>query len=138
MNITSLILGDIPLGTNTVTYNRVSKQYNNNWAKQDRINNTPALQNTGSQSETMNISGITLPSNSVTEAATLEILRELAESSSPQFLFNLDGLIHGKWVITGINKDQENGDKTTYNIDLQRYQEEDFIEQSKAYIKGLF
>lgn len=138
MNITSLILGDIPLGTNTVTYNRVSKQYNNNWAKQDRINNTPALQNTGSQSETMNISGVTLPSNSVTEAATLEILRELAESSSPQFLFNLDGLIHGKWVITGINKDQENGDKTTYNIDLERYQEQDFIEQSKAYIKGLF
>ncbi|MBY7733501.1 phage tail protein [Francisella philomiragia] len=138
MNITSLILGDIPLGTNTVTYNRVSKQYNNNWAKQDRINNTPALQNTGSQSETMNISGITLPSNSVTEAATLEVLRELAESSSPQFLFNLDGLIHGKWVITGINKDQENGDKTTYNIDLERYQEKDFVEQSKAYIKGLF
>ncbi|WP_044247360.1 phage tail protein [Francisella hispaniensis] len=138
MILNSLILGALPLGTNTVTYNRVSKQYNNNWAKQDRINNTPALQNTGSQDESMTITGVTLPANSATEAATLETLRQLAESATPQFLFNLDGLIHGKWVVTGINRDEENGDRTTYNISLQRYQETDIIDQSKAYIRGLF
>ncbi|AEE26292.1 hypothetical protein FN3523_0989 [Francisella hispaniensis] len=86
----------------------------------------------------MTITGVTLPANSATEAATLETLRQLAESATPQFLFNLDGLIHGKWVVTGINRDEENGDRTTYNISLQRYQETDIIDQSKAYIRGLF
>ena len=60
--IANIILGALPLGINTVTYNKITRSYANNWAKQDRINNSPALQNTGSQSESMSISGVSLPS----------------------------------------------------------------------------
>ena len=137
MNVASLILGSIPLGVNTVTYNKISKSYTNNWAKQDRINNAPAMQSTGSQAESMSISGVTLPSNSITESATLIILRELAESTTPNFLFNIDGAIYGKWIIGGFSQDESNGDSTSYTINLKRYPDSSLLEQSKAYIKGI-
>ena len=133
----NLILGSLPLGVNTVTYDHISKQYTNNWASQDRINNSPSLQNTGSQAETLSISGVSLPSNSAVEAAALITLRTLAENKTPSFLFNAEGLIYGKWVIVDFGQDQSNGDKTTYTINLQRYPEKSLLEQSKAFVKSL-
>lgn len=141
MSVASLILGALPLGVNTVTYNKITKSYANNWAKQDRINNTPALQNTGSQSESMSISGVSLPTtgslSGVTEKAALITLRELSESKTPNFLFDIDGVIYGKWVIDGISQDESNGDETTYSINLQRYQDSSLLEESKAFVKGI-
>lgn len=138
MAIESYILGSLPLTINTTPYNKVNKSYSNNWAKQDRINSGPALQNTGNQSETMSISGVTLPKNSIASSAALVTIRELSETSTPIFLFNLDGAIHGKWVIKGFTQDESNGNETSYTLNLERYQEESIIQESKSYLKDLF
>lgn len=138
MNVMSLILGAIPLGVNTVTYNDVGMSYNTNWAKHDRINNSPSRQNTGPDDETMTISGISLPSSSPSALVALEALKEMAASATPQYLFNADGVMHGKWVITGFDQgDKGGGDQNTYSIKLARYQDSSLLEQSKAYVKGL-
>jgi uncharacterized protein len=137
MAITGLILGAIPLGVNTVTYNNIKKQYNTSWAKQDRINNTPILQNTGNQSESMSISGLTIPSSNATELAALVTLKELSSSATPNFMFDTDGAIYGKWVIDSFSQDESNGDQTTYSMNLQRYPDSSLLEESKAYVKGI-
>ena len=55
----------------------------------------------------------------------------------PNFLFDSDGVIYGKWVIDVISQDESNGDETTYTIDMQRYPDSSLLEESKAFVKGI-
>ena len=131
-----LVLGTLPFSVNTATYNKISKSYSSNWATQERVNNSPALQNTGDQSETMTISGVTFPHDSLGAKAALMALRELAASQESKFLFDLDGFIYGKWAITNIQQENTNNSNTSYSVSLARYPETRAIDQAKAYVKG--
>lgn len=131
-----LVLGALPFSVNTATYNKISKSYSSNWATQDRVNNSPALQNTGDQSETMTISGVTFPHDSFGAKGALMALRELAASQESKFLFDLDGFIYGKWAITNIQQEDTNNSNTSYSVSLARYPESSAIDQAKAYVKG--
>ena len=137
MTVIPLVLGAIPFGVNTATYNKISKNYSSNWAKQERVNNSPALQNTGDQSETMTISGVTFPNDNSGAKAILIALRELAASQSSNFLFDLDGFIYGKWAITNIQQENTNNSNTSYSIALSRYPDSSAIDQAKAYVTGV-
>jgi phage protein U len=125
-----LILGGIPFGVNTTTYNRITKIYSNSWVAQQRINNSPALQNTGEQAESMTISGLSFPNQNIKARATLLALKVLASSQNSQFLFDLDGFIYGKWAITNIQQENNNQDNETYSIQLQRYPESSLLDQA--------
>ncbi|TNF65691.1 MAG: phage tail protein [Gammaproteobacteria bacterium] len=138
MSFIPLVLGAIPFSVNTATYNKITKSYSSKWATQDRVNNSPALQNTGDQAETMTISGVTFPHDNVNTKATLIALRELAASQSSNFLFDLDGFIYGKWAITNISQENTNNSNTTYSINLERYPDASLLDQAKAFVKGVF
>ncbi|WP_116963104.1 phage tail protein [Fastidiosibacter lacustris] len=131
-----LVLGKLPFSVNTATYNKISKSYSSNWATQERVNNSPALQNTGDQSETMTISGVTFPCDNLGAKGALVALRELAASQDSNFLFDLDGFIYGKWAITNIQQENTNNSNTSYSVSLSRYPETTAIDQAKAYVKN--
>jgi uncharacterized protein len=137
MNFVPLVLGVIPFTVSTATHNRITKNYSSRWASQSRVNNTPSLQNTGTQRETINISGVTFPNDNLGAKATLVALRELAATDTSTFMFDLDGLIYGKWSITNIQEESTNGDKTNYNIGLTRYPDSSLLDHASAVVKGV-
>lgn len=137
MTLIPLVLGSIPFSVNTATYNKITKSYSSKWAAQSRINNSPALQNTGNQAETMTISGLTFPHTDPKAKLTLMALRELAASDESHFLFDLDGFIYGKWAIANISQDNTDNSNTTYSISLERYPESSLASEAKAFVKGV-
>ncbi|MCF6766621.1 phage tail protein [Thiotrichales bacterium 19S3-7] len=130
---TNLVLGGMPLNVDTATYNRVSKSLSSNWSKQNRINNTPVLQHSGTQTEQMSISGVTFPDQS-TAQATISTLREMAIADKPQFLLSLDGLVYGKWAIDTISEENPDGEQSSYTINMTRYFNKSLVGYAKDII----
>ncbi|MCF6766189.1 phage tail protein [Thiotrichales bacterium 19S3-7] len=133
---TNLVLGGIPFNVNTSTYNHISKTSASNWSKQNRINNTPALQHSGTRTDTMSISGVKFPDKKTAEV-TIAALKDMAISDKPQFLIGLDGLVYGKWAIDDIQEDEPDGEQSSYTINLSRYYNKSILGYAKDTITSL-
>ncbi|MCF6814750.1 phage tail protein, partial [Corynebacterium sp. MC-16] len=104
--------------------------------KQNRINNTPVLQHSGTRTDTMSISGVKFPDKKTAEV-TIAALKDMAISDKPQFLIGLDGLVYGKWAIDDIQEDEPDGEQSSYTINLSRYYNKSILGYAKDTITSL-
>ncbi|MCF6766801.1 phage tail protein [Thiotrichales bacterium 19S11-10] len=116
----TLAYGEVVFSVNDLTFDQLSMNLKFNWAKQVRLNHYPNLEYAGIESETMTIRGITFV-NYKSAMDAIKQLTEMAKSARPYFLIGLDGLVYGKWVLDGINKEILEGCKLSYNLSLIRY-----------------
>jgi len=128
-------LGTFRFSVNSAAYDQLVRKSGYTWAAQNKIGDMPALQFTGTESETINLKGVIYPEylvqwRGLTGAQAfgqIEAMRQVAAQGQPQLLCSGLGDSLGKWVIESIEETQSNffsngvGRKQEFNISLKKY-----------------
>lgn len=98
-------LGSYQFSLNTAAYQELMRRSGYRWASQDRFGQHPALQYTGPESETIELSGI-IYAEFRGGIGQLDTMRALAARGLPQRLIDGTGRLLGRWVIESIEETQ--------------------------------
>lgn len=97
-----LALGDFVFKISTLVYQQLERQ--NAWrhAAADAVGAYPAMQFTGPELETRTLSGTVYKEFS--DLASLDTLREMADSGEAYVLIDTQGVVFGQYVITALSE----------------------------------
>lgn len=98
-------LGSYQFGLSTAAYQELMRKSGYRWASQDRFGQYPALQFTGPESETTELSGI-IYAEFRGGTGQLDAIRALAAKGLPQRLIDGNGKLLGRWVIESVEETQ--------------------------------
>lgn len=98
-------LGSYQFGLSTAAYQELMRKSGYRWAAQDRFGQYPALQFTGPESETVELSGVVY-AEFRGGTGQLDAMRALAEKGLPQRLIDGSGRLLGRWVIESVEETQ--------------------------------
>lgn len=121
-----MALGEFRFALDTAAYQSFTRTVNYRWSSQERINNRPAYQFTGTGAETIELSGTLYPlfKGGLNQ---IENMREIAGTGQPHILTDGLGCIWDKWVILTITEEQrvffDNGlpRRIDFRLQLARY-----------------
>ena len=123
----TLTIGDFTFSTTTAAYDTLQRSAAWEWAEQKRVGQSPVLQYTGAETETITLPGVIHPLHQNAGPARLDTLRALAARGQPQPLADSKGRALGRWVIKTITEEQTAllpggaPRKQTFTITLARY-----------------
>lgn len=121
-----LALGNFRFGLRSASPDKLSKQSNWEWAQQERVSKTDAIEYTGKRADTLKIPGVIYPGQ-VGNADSLKLLTEMADEGVPYLLVDVAGWVRGMWSITGLQETRsylnEVGAplKIEFDLELKRY-----------------
>lgn len=98
-------LGSYQFSLGTAAYQELMRKSGYRWASQDRFGQYPALQFTGPESETIELSGI-IYAEFRGGTGQLDAMRALAARGLPQRLIDGNGRLLGRWVIESVEETQ--------------------------------
>lgn len=98
-------LGSYQFSLPTAAYQELMRRSGYRWASQDRFGQHPALQYTGPESETIELSGIVY-AEFRGGIGQLDTMRALAAKGLPQRLIDGTGRLLGRWVIESVEETQ--------------------------------
>ncbi len=126
MTSVMMILGPYPFSIRTAAYDALKKTSAWRWSSQARIGRVPALQYTGRDSQTIQLSGTIIPHFNG-GLRQVELMRIAADQKTPLIMVDGSGFVWGDWVITSISDSQSRfmGDgaarKIGFDISLTEY-----------------
>ncbi len=98
-------LGTFQFSIDTAAYQDLTRSASYRWGSQDRFGQSPALQFTGYESETIALNGVIFP-EFAGGWGQLDDLRALAAEGLPQMLITGMGEILDEWVIESVEEKQ--------------------------------
>lgn len=119
-------LGGYPFALYSTPYQELTRKSGWDWPEQGRIGDTPAMQFTGKQAETMSLRGMLAP-GLTGDRSSLELLRALADLGKPLTLVSGQGLFMGFWVITSLEQGEDvhwpdgTPRRMTFSLELKKY-----------------
>lgn len=128
MSDVMLSLGDFVFGINTAAYEQLRRSTRWRWAAQQRLGRDPARQFLGSGDDAITLAGV-IYTTFRGGLGQIQTLRERASQGVPRLMADSFGLIHGHWIIEGLDETQTeffaNGAprKIEFNLSLKFYGE---------------
>jgi len=120
-----LALGSFAFSIDTAAYENFTRETSWRWPVIPRIGNTPSIQYTGVESDSITLEGTIYTERAGT--GQIEALRELGGSEKPQLLVDQYGYVSGKWCILSISEKKSGffadgvARKQQFTIKLLRY-----------------
>lgn len=124
-----MTLGDFQFRLSTAAYQKLKRETEYRWKKQERLATTPAWQYVGPGTDKINLEGVIYP-HFRGGLGQINSMREMAGEGEPLSLIDGQGNVLGRYCITKIEETQSdlvlNGlpRKQVFKLELQSYGED--------------
>lgn len=122
-----IALGDFIMGVlGLVAPDEMTRDQTWDWPEQEAVGQMSVLQYTGKSPDTLQIPGYIYPGE-FGMYRSLDTLRDMANAGKPYLMVDIDGWVHGKWVITKLQEKRSHHlptytpRKIEFDLGLKRY-----------------